>query len=130
MLDIDDDGKIWLRGCAKPDYGIRIGTLYFVIGKEDSEKSNCFIHENYLAADLHNQEEQYRIVRRFCFDLEPRSSGTLFSGFKKTKHADIKAVTHRDERVEQFVIDGRNYLLNSNRLIDPIQIINIFIQNS
>ena len=125
MLDIDDDGKIWLRGYAKPDYGVRVGELYFVIGKEDSEKSNCFIYENYLVADLHNPEEQYRIVRRFCLDLEPRSSGTLFSGFKKTKHADIKAVTYMDEGVEKLVIDGGYYQLNSDSLINPVKLIQL-----
>ena len=122
MLDIDDDGKIWLRGYAKPDYGVRVGELYFVIGKEDSEKSNCFIYENYLVADLHNPEQQYRIVRRFSLDLEPCSHGTLFNGFKKTKHADVKVVTYMDEGVEELVIDGRNYQLNRDSLTDPVKL--------
>ena len=125
MSDIDDDGKIWLRGSARPEYGVRIGERYFVIGKEDSEKSNCFIHKKYLVVDLHDPEKQYRIIRRFSIDLQPRFSGTLFKGFTKTKHADIKVVTFKDEKVEQFVLEGEDYLLNSDSLIDPIQIMQL-----
>ena len=125
MPDIDDDGKIWLRGYAKPDYAVKIGELYFVTGKKDFEKSNCFIHDNYLVTDLHNSKQQYRIIRRFSLDLEPRSPGTLFNGFKKTKHADIKAVTYMDEGVEELVIDGGDYQRNSDSLIDPVKLIQL-----
>ena len=125
MSDIDDDGKIWLRGSARPEYGVRIGERYFVTGKEDSENSNCFIQEKYLVVDLHDPGKQYRIIRRFSLDLQPRCSGTLFNGFTKTKHADIKVVTYKDEKVEQFVLDGGDYLLNSDSLIDPIQIMQL-----
>ena len=125
MPDIDDDGKIWLRGSARPEYGVRVGESYFVTGKEDSENINCFIHEKYLVVDLHDSEKQYRIIRRFSLNLEPRSSGTLFHGFTKSKHADIKAVTYRDEKVEQFVLYGKDYLLNNDSLIDAGQIMQL-----
>ena len=123
MSDIDDNGKIWLRGSTRPEYGVRVGKLYFVIGKEnkgDSENINCYVHERFLLVDVHNSEKQYRIIRRFSLDLEPRSSGTLFNGFTKTKHADIKAVTYQDEGVERFMLDGEDYILKNDNLIDPI----------
>ena len=85
MLNIDDDGKIWLRGSSRPEYGVRVGGLYFITGKEDAKDINCFIHENYLVADLHNSEQQYRIVRRFSLNLAPHSPGALFNGFKKRR---------------------------------------------
>ena len=125
MPDIDDDGKIWLRGSARPEYGVRVGLLYFVPGKKDSENSTCFIHEKCLVADLHDPENQYRIIRRFSLALEPYSSGTLFNGFKKTKHADINAVTYLDKKVEEFLLDGNEYLLNSDRVISAIQIMQL-----
>ena len=125
MSAIDDDGKIWLRGSAMPEYGVRIGKRYFVTGKIDSENSNYFIHEKYLVVDLHNPEKQYRIIRRFSLDLQPTFYGTLFNGFTKTKHADTKAVTYKDEKVEQFFLNGGDYLRNSDCLIDPIQIMQL-----
>ena len=125
MSKIDDDGKIWLRGFARPEYGVRVGNLYFVTGKEDAEIIKLFIHYNFLYVDLHNSECQYRIIRRFDLDLEPRCSGTLFSGFKKTKHADIKAVTYRDTETDEFRIDGEKYQLNSESLIDPVKLIQL-----
>ena len=75
--------------------------------------------------DLHNPEKQYRIIRRFSLDLQPTFYGTLFNGFTKTKHADIKAVTYKDEKVEQFFLNGGDYLRNSDCLIDPIQIMQL-----
>lgn len=125
MSEIDDDGKIWLRGHTKPEYGIRIGELYFVISKEDSEQINCFIHENNLLVDLHNSMDKYRIILKFSLDLKPSSLGTLFNGFKKTKHADIKAITYKDKEVKKLVIDGETYQYNSDNLIDPVKILQL-----
>ena len=34
MPDFDDDGKIWVRGSVSPEYGVRVGTSFFIIGKE------------------------------------------------------------------------------------------------
>ena len=125
MLSIDDDGKIWLRGFSRPEYGVKVGELYFITGKEDAENVNCFIHENYLFVDLHYPEKQHRVLRRFAFDLEPKSAGILFSGFTETKHADIKAITYRDEGVEEYIIDGKGYSLKGDGKIDPIKLMEL-----
>ena len=55
-------------------------------------------------------------------DLVPEIPGTLFNGFEKTKHADIKVVTYRDNRVESFKIDGENYLLGGKNMTNPIKL--------
>ena len=52
MENIDDEGKIWLKGSVKPEYGVRVGDLYFITGKEDSETVSSFIYQNYLFVDL------------------------------------------------------------------------------
>ncbi len=111
MPDFDDDGKIWVPGSVRPEYGVRVGTSYFIIGKEESEKIYCFIAGKFLLADIHDSDNQYRIIRRFSLDLEPKCSGSLFVGFNKTKHADIKAVNYADERVDELIVDGEQYLL-------------------
>ena len=120
-----DDGKIWLRGSTKPEYGIRVGELYFVPGKKDSENITCFILKKYLVADLHDPEKQYRIIRRFSFALEPLSFGTLFNGFNKTKHSDIKAVTYLDKKIDEFLLDGNEYLLKSDCVVGATQIMKL-----
>ena len=122
MKIIDDEGKIWLKGSVKPEYGVRVGNLYFITGKEDSETISSFIYQNYLFVDLDNKEKKYRIFRRFSLDLVPEIPGTLFNGFEKTKHADIKVVTYRDNRVESFKIDGENYLLGGKNMTNPIKL--------
>lgn len=122
MENIDDEGKIWLKGSVKPEYGVRVGDLYFITGKEDSETVSSFIYQNYLFVDLDNKEKKYRIFRRFSLDLVPEIPGTLFNGFEKTKHADIKVVTYRDNRVESFKIDGENYLLGGKNMTNPIKL--------
>ena len=70
-------------------------------------------------------EKQHRVLRRFAFDLEPKSTGTLFSGFTETKHADIKAITYRDEGVEEYIIDGKGYSLKGDGEIDPIKLMEL-----
>ena len=39
MQALYDTGKIWLRGLVKPEYAVRAGDLYFVIGEEDSQST-------------------------------------------------------------------------------------------
>ncbi|SVC93401.1 uncharacterized protein METZ01_LOCUS346255 [marine metagenome] len=125
MSYIDDDGKIWLQGSTRPEYGVRIGDRYFVTGKKDSENSKCFIHEKCLLVDLHDPVKQYRIFHRIPLDLIPKSPGTLFNGFKNTMHADIMATTYKDVGVDKFVLDGRDYLLARDNLIDPTELMQL-----
>ena len=125
MENIDDEGKIWLKGSVKPEYGVRVGNLYFITGKEDSETISSFIYQNYLFIDLDNKKKKYRIFRRFSLDLVPKIPGILFNGFEKTKHADIKVVTYCDNRVESFKIDGENYLLGEIILTNPIKLMTL-----
>ena len=61
-MSIIDDGKIWLRGSARPEYGVRVGKVYFITGKEDAEIINYLIDDNFLYVDIHNPESQYRTI--------------------------------------------------------------------
>ena len=70
MLNIDDDGKIWLQGSSKPEYGVRVGDLCFVIGQVDTEISSCFVYGENLIVDLDNPDKKYRILRKFPFNLK------------------------------------------------------------
>ena len=125
MRKINDSGKIWLRGSVRPEYGVRVGDNYFVVGEGDSQSTIYSIYENHLFVALHYPEKKIRIFRRFSLDLIPKYKGTLFNGFKETKHADIKAISYQDEGVEEHVGRENDCFLNENREVDPIKIIEL-----
>ncbi len=125
MRNINDFGKIWLRGFIRPEFGIRIDEMYFVIGEGDSQSTNYSLYENHLFIALHYPEKQIRVFRRFSLELVPISNGTLFNGFTETKHADIKAVTYRDDGVDEYVGSEKNCFLDNDGKIDPIKIMEL-----
>ena len=125
MRNIDDFGKIWLRGFARPEFGVRVDEIYFVIGEGDSKSTNCLLYENYLFAVLHYPEKQIRVFRRFSLHLVPKSYGTLFNGFTNTKHADINAVTYRDDGVEEYMGSENDCFLDNDGGIDPIKVMKL-----
>ena len=125
MRNIDDFGKIWLRGFIRPELGVRIDEMYFVIGEGDSMSTNYSLYENYLFVILHYPEKQIRVFRRFSLDLVPKSHGTLFNGFTKTKHADINAITYRDDGVEEYAGSEKDCFLDNDGDIDPIKIMKL-----
>ncbi len=125
MRMINDSGKIWLRGSVRPEYGVRVGDNYFVVGEGDSQSTIYSIYENHLFAALHYPEKKIRIFRRFSFDLMPKSKGTLFNGFNETKHADIKAISYQDDGVEEHIGEEKDCFLDENGEVDPIKIIKL-----
>ena len=125
MRNINDSGKIWLRGSVRPEYGVRVGDNYFVVGEGDSQSTIYSVYENHLFVVLHYPEEKKRIFRRFSLDLIPKSKGTLFNGFNETKHADIKAITYQDDGVEEHVGGEKDCFLDKNGEVDPIKIIEL-----
>ena len=125
MRNINDSGKIWLRGSVRPEYGVRVGDNYFVVGEGDSQSTIYSVYENHLFVVLYYSEKKKRIFRRFSLDLIPKSKGTLFNGFNETKHADIKAITYQDDGVEEHVGGEQDCFLDKNGEVDPIKIIEL-----
>ena len=125
MRNIHDSGKIWLRGSVRPEYGVRVGDKYFVVGESDSQSTIYSLYENHLFVVLYYSEKKKRIFRRFSLDLIPKSKGTLFKGFNETKHADIKAITYQDDGVEEHVGGEKDCFLDKNGEVDPIKIIEL-----
>ncbi len=125
MRKINDSGKIWLRGSVRPEYGVRVGDNYFVVGEGDSQSTIYSVYENHLFVVLHYPVKKKKIFRRFSLDLIPKSKGTLFNGFNETKHADIKAITYQDDGVEEHVGGEKDCFLDKNGEVDPIKIIEL-----
>jgi hypothetical protein len=122
MESITDFGKIWLRGFMRPEYGLRIDKIYFVIGEGDSQSTKYALYNNYLFVTLYYPDKQIRVFRRFSLDLVPKSRGTLFNGFNNTKHSDIEAITYRDDGVEEFIGAKSDCVIGEDGSIDPIKI--------
>ena len=109
MREIMDTGKVWLRGKVKPDYALRVGDIIFVPGKDADDEINCWLEGDFLCVDLQDQKRQRRIARKFPLQAAGTAPAALFSGFTKTKHADIIAVTQHDPGVEEYIIQGEDY---------------------
>jgi hypothetical protein len=110
MLEIMDTGTVWIRGKAKPDYGLRVGDIIFVPGKESTEEINCWVSGDILCVDLNDKKNNKRRARRFPLNIEGTEPAALFGGFKKTKHSDLKAVTDNCSGFEEHIIQGEEYL--------------------
>lgn len=109
MAEIYDTGKIWIRGRIKPEYAVRVGDRVFVPGKEDSDDINCWVEGEFLCVDLHDKNRERRVARKISLNASANAPGALFSGFKKTNHADVMVVTAGEDGVEEFVVEGANY---------------------
>jgi len=120
MANIEDTGKIWFKGAFGPEYAVRVGDKVFVPGKGENDTVDCRVVDNAFCVDLHDKKDGKRIGRRFLLDLPATTPATLFNGFDKTRHADIRVVTYKDEGVEEFaVVSGDAYRNGSIAGMEP-----------
>ncbi len=109
MRSIQDKGKVWFPGSSGPVFALRVEETVFVPGMEEGEIIEYWIDREFLCVDLHDVKGKIRKAKRFSLALLPATPATLFSGFEKTKHADVKVVTTRNSRVEEWEISGIDY---------------------
>ena len=109
MAEINDAGKVWIRGRIKPEYAVRVGERIYVPGKEDSDDINCWVEGEFLCVDLHDKNGERRVARKIPLNASANAPGALFSGFEKTKHADVMVVTSKEDGVEELVVEGAVY---------------------
>ena len=105
-----DTGTVWIRGKAKPDYGLRVGDTIFVPRKEITDEINSWIKGDILCVDLLDVTNNIRTARKFPLNVEGTEPAALFGGFKKTKHSDLKAVTCKCSGFEEYIIQGDDFL--------------------
>lgn len=98
-----------MRGEIKPEYALRVGEIIFVPGKDADDEINCWVEGGFLCVDLQDQQREKRVARKFPLQTEATAPAALFSGFTKTKHADIMAVTSQGAGVEEYIIQGEDY---------------------
>ncbi len=110
MPKIIDSGKVWIRGNVKPDYALKIDNNIFVPGKEADDEINYWVDGEFLCVDLLDRNRERRVARKFPLKAEGTAPATLFSGFEKTKHADVLAVCSHSAGVEEHIIQGEEYV--------------------
>ena len=110
MAEIDDTGKVWIKGEFSTEYALRVGDRVIVPGKQVEDELTAWVEDNALWVDLHCPEQSRRILRKFPLDLLARTQATLFNGFTKTKHADVEVVTFADSGVEELKFEEQEYV--------------------
>lgn len=109
MPEIKDSGKVWIRGTMGTSFAVKVDEKVFVPGQEEGQSIEYWLEENFLCVDLHGPSQNTRVARRFPLSLEATHPATLFNGFNKTKHADVKVVTCEDEGVLEKIFKGEEY---------------------
>jgi hypothetical protein len=113
MAQIEDTGKVWFQGAFRPEYALRVENKVFVPGKEDGDAIDCKVIGDTLVVDLHDRKRERRTLRRFPLELPAATPASLFNGFEKTRHADVKVVTYRDTGIKERVVEGEAYRAES-----------------
>ncbi len=109
MNEIEDTGKVWLRGKVKPVYAVKLNGQIIIPDLEIGDDAICWPVESGLCVDLHHKAKQKRIARWFPNNIKGDAQGTLFSGFDKTKHADILAVLQDNSAVLEKCYEDDEY---------------------
>jgi len=109
MPEIKDSGKVWIRGKLGTSFAIKVDEKVFVPGQEEGQSIEYWLKENCLCVDLHDPDQSTRIARRFPLEMVATHPATLFNGFKKTKHADVKIIAYEDEGVVQKIFKNEEY---------------------
>jgi hypothetical protein len=109
MREIQDTGKVWIRGTVGPVFAIRVADKIFVPGQEEGQTIDYWVDGDFLCVGLHDPRKKIRLVRRFDISLPAATPASLFSGFERTKHADAQVVTYRDKGVKTHIMQGKDY---------------------
>jgi hypothetical protein len=121
MTEIDDTGKVWIKGKFSPEYALRVGTKVIVPGEQEDDKLTTWVSDNALWTDIHCPEQKRRILRKFALDLAATTPATLFNGFTKTKHADVEVITSADSGVREVKLEGEEYVSHHLEKLDSQQ---------
>ncbi len=110
MAEIQDDGKVWIRGQSGTAFAVKVDEKVYVPGQENGQSIETWLEGEFLCVDLHSPDRQIRIARRYPLNLEATHPASLFNGFKKTRHADVRVITFEDDGVAEKVFKGDDYL--------------------
>ena len=110
MPEIKDTGKVWIRGQVGTAFAVKVDEKVYVPGQEEGQSIEYWLEGDFLCVDVHGPNQNIRIARRFPLGLEATHPASLFNGFKKTKHADVKVITYEDEGVAEKIFKDDEYV--------------------
>ena len=110
MAEIKDEGKVWIREQPGTVFAVKVDDKVYVPGREDRACIEYWLEGDFLCVDIHNPDHKTRIARKFPLNLEAIHPATLFNGFTKTKHADVRVITFEDPGVDEKLFKDQDYL--------------------
>jgi hypothetical protein len=96
---VADKGKVWVKGAFRPVYAVRIDQKIFLLGSEMDAEPEVRVDAHHLYVDWNDRSKSLRLGRCIPLSAPADIKGTLFNGFKNTKHADVLAVNPSGEGV-------------------------------
>ena len=118
MSEINDTGKVWMKGSVGTAHAVRINDKVFATGQKEGQYIELWIDNGELCIDLHNSKLAERTARLIPIDTPASSPGTLFNGFEKTKHADVLIVSADSEGVKEKTVSGKEYQEGNYKILD------------
>ena len=109
MAEIKDIGKVWIKGSVGPAHAVRIDDKIFITGQKEGQKVDLWLDNDGLCLDLHDCKLSERTARFIPLDIPATLHGTLFSGFEKTKHADVLIVAVDSKWIKEKSVSGTEY---------------------
>jgi hypothetical protein len=120
MSEIKDTGKVWMKGSVGTAHAIRIDDKVFATGQKEGQYIDLWIDNEGLCIDLHDSKLAERTARFIPLDTPASLPGTLFSGFEKTKHADVLIVSADSEGVKEKTVSGKEYKEGNYGILDRL----------
>ena len=118
MPVIKDHGKVWVRGKTGTSFAVKVDDKVIVPGQEEGQSIEYWLEKNCLCIDLHDPGQNVRIARCIPLDLTATHPATLFNGFNKTKHADVKIISYEDKGVTEKIFKDEQYRLGEIQDMD------------
>jgi len=109
MSEIKDTGKVWMKGSVGTAHAVRIDDKIFTTGQREGQTVELWLDNEGLCLDLHDCKCGERIARFIPLSTPASTSGTLFNGFAKTKHADVLIVAVDSEGIQEKSVSSKEY---------------------
>ena len=119
MAEINDTGKVWLKGSVGPVCAVRIDDNIFATGEKEDQTVELWLENEGLCIDLHNTKKGERTARFIPLNTPASLAGTLFNGFEKTKHADVLVVACDGNEAKERSVSGIEYQKGNFNTLNP-----------
>ncbi|MFQ5481414.1 MAG: hypothetical protein ACE5ER_01545 [Nitrospinaceae bacterium] len=100
---------MWLRGATRPVFALRVDDRIIAPGVEASQEYATWVEKGRLCVDIMDSGRACRIARAFPLDAAGTVDGSLFNGFVRTQHADVRVLTPDSPGVREIRFTGEQF---------------------